>query len=386
MSNFWRSFGQSLDLKPTANIISKFLLEDKNKESDNQQRQILQSLLSGTVTENPPQLGGQTIGQPNESLNNLEIPIDVTDRKVTKERPFTNQEKAGLLGALSDKNLNRYSKIDKTLNPDVEYKTFYGKTYKVNPDGSVDFTKPILEKPQKVEYKTIGDKTFLKNPDGSIDFTKLPAYIQPPKPKEETIRTIVRDGRRIKVNGYPDPNGDYEYKGKRYSGVKEVSAYEIKKLDDNNNEVFTKEYVKELNTDFRNLQDAQNDYDLLNDEGILTPAAQKIANNIMEKHKNDDSTKEDILAETFAIIKQNKKAAQETYLRKITRDMPATAKKWEKENLSPKDNDLTKWANIVDAYNNSEISHLDFQFLKRKFQAEYGYDPVKSLGVKLYGK
>lgn len=395
MANFARGFNRGFDLRPAADTISWFILNKAERErkrgEDEIQNQILQALLRGTVGEYPPQLRQQEFGTFDDSLNDLEIPLDTTQRRITRDRPFTREEKAGLVGQLSERSFRRFSRMDEILSPKeepVKYKTIGGNTYLINPDGSIDFDKPVYEKPGQAKYKTIGKKTYLLDSAGKIDFTK-PVYIQPTKPSKPeegyiTTKLEVRTQTLRDYRGYPNPKADIKadntivVSGVKYTITNIQSAGKVTKKNDDDYLVLSKDTKKLFNNYWSEQQRL-----------LAMLGAVKLGHKIYSKTGIEfEGDVED--------LEQGLASYNVQYVNQVKSLLPKSASDWYRDiyNASGNKNPapIDYWLNLLTAFQNGELGStdkkekddtVDLQILTELFRATYGIEPTTAYGTNI---
>jgi len=203
-------------------------------------------------------IGGQKVT--GASYRGQYAPLDV------QTAPMTTEDKFNLYSRLSPTNQNAIEYYNKLTAPkQVKYKEWNGNQYLENPDGSVDWTKPVAEKPdtqtsfEVVKANTIKGYENYPN-DYTVQLTKknneivgqsVPHTFKQQKinietgEKEDKLDPIAKsfledkvkelNGLRGLLSHAPDDNGKYKIYDKLGQPVAYYTPDEVRKAIDNKN-------------------------------------------------------------------------------------------------------------------------------------------------------
>lgn len=254
--------------------------------------------------------------------------------------PFSPQEQTGLISQADDNTLQRYkliSEMNKPKTQKVDYEEWDGNKYLKNPDGSVDFTKPVTqkeEKPDFVETDYVGNKQirreFFKQEDGTVKSVDIPTG-------------FLKDTRTSKQ----DANGNlYETLHKDYQK-------ELKQRADRFLTARDMKFAADQTKDGIPYSDPLT--------GMKYTITSKTANGMVESGKNQLQN----------YLDNNGGEQNKSYFKNVQLESWDAVQK-EGEG----DHGVTTWKYIEEDYINGTITDADFLEARYRFIAKWGYDPT----------
>lgn len=258
---------------------------------------------------------------------------------------LNQQDQTNLVGRASDDTLQRYKILSEMNTPKmqkVDYEEWDGNKYLKNPDGSVDFTKPVTqkeEKPDFVETDYVGNKQvrreFYKQEDGSVKTVDIPTG-------------FLKDTRTTRS----DENGkEYQDLSKDY----------VKELDQRVDRFIT---ARDMKFAADQTKDGIPYSDPLT--GMKYTITSETANGMVESGKNQ--------LQNYLNTQGN--ASNKQYWKE--RNIEA----WDAIQKEGKgDHGVTTWKYIEEDRTKGEISQADFLEARYRFIAKWGYDPYQKLRI-----
>lgn len=258
--------------------------------------------------------------------------------------PLNDNQKFGLYSKLTPQNQNAYEYWQKQNEPKkVEYEEWNGNKYLKNPDGSVDFTKPVTKKeikPDFVETNYVGNRQvrreFYKQDDGTVESVDIPTGFF----KETRVEKTDAQGKL-----YQDLGTDYK-KELNQRVDRFLTAQDILAATEKSYKGQGIPYIDPLT-------------------GIKYTIDKNTAQGMVESGRNQLQN----------YLNKQGSAKNENYWKQVN------IESWDAIQKEGKgDHGVTTWKSIEEDYANGVIEQADFLEARYRFIAKWGYDPVTKIG------